>query len=462
MKLKLGFYLSIILLVLQSYQEKQSIEPELDGVWNSIGYGLQLVIADSSITIYDTFENGCVLNAVLPISILENYYEVTKLTSDSLEVKLGFTKYGFIRSTSKLSLCKENSDDDNPVSNFDALWHTFNENYASFNLRGIDWEEMKLKYRHKLNAQSTDLELYSVLEEMTSELKDGHVSIQKPESLEDDIATDGTNTNQLRELVISEINSKYLDSVKTYNKGNVNWSIIDNKIGYVQINDFEDLANYQIDENLSTEEFWNEYWEKAGESGRYSLDVLTGFEKQLTTIFDDIRNTKVCIIDIRFNGGGFDQAGLEVLRFFTNKRTIAFSKKARFENGFTEKQTVYFEPNTNQYAGDVYILTSHQTASASETFVIASLNLPNVKRIGSNTEGVLSDVLSKKLPNGWEYTLSNEIYESADGINYERNGIPPDYDLNYSQNAKDFYTNMLLELKKEDRAIEKVIELNGE
>jgi len=91
-----------------------------------------------------------VLNAVLPISILENYYEVTKLTSDSLEVKLGFTKYGFIRSTSKLGVCRENSDDDNPVSNFDALWHTFNENYASFNLRGIDWEEMKLKYRHKL------------------------------------------------------------------------------------------------------------------------------------------------------------------------------------------------------------------------------------------------------------------------------------------------------------------------
>jgi C-terminal processing protease CtpA/Prc len=396
----------------------------------------------------------------LPKSMLKSYYEVIKFTSDSLQIKFGFTKYDFIRATSKSRVCTENSVDNNPVSNFDALWQTFNENYSSFNLRGIDWKKMKLKYRSKLNSQSTDLELYSVLKEMTSELKDGHVSIQKPESLEDEIKANGTDTAELRELVISEINSKYLDSLRTYNKGKVNWGIINKRIGYIQINDFEDLANYQIDENLSTEEFWDEYWKKAGESESYLKDVLSGFDNQLTTIFDDIKNTRICIIDIRFNGGGFDQAGLEVLSFFTEKKTIAFSKKAKFKNGFTEKQNIYFEPNKNQYFGNLYILTSHQTASASETFLIASLNLPNEKRIGSNTAGILSDVLSKKLPNGWEYTLSNEIYESADGVNYERNGIPPDYDLNYSQNAEDFYNNLLLELKKEDGAIEKVIELN--
>ena len=181
----------------------------------------------------------------LPKAFLENYYEISKLTSDSLEVKLGFTKYGFIRSTSKSEVCNENSVDDNPVSNFDALWDTFDENYASFNLREIDWEKMKEKYRPKLNAQSTDGELHAVLKEMISELKDGHVSIELPDSLEDEIGNNGTDNGELRELVISEINSKYLDSVKTYNKGKVNWAIINNKIGYIQINDFEDLANYQ-------------------------------------------------------------------------------------------------------------------------------------------------------------------------------------------------------------------------
>lgn len=402
MRLKYTFYLLIILLGLQACQEKQSVEPKLEGVWNSIRYGLQLIISDRTAQVYDTNEKGCVLNTELPKYFIEDFYEVTKLTNDSLEVKLGFTKYAFIRSNSNTIICQENSVDDNPLSNFGALWHTFNENYSSFELRGIDWQEMKNKYRTKLNAQSTDLELYSVLKAMTGELKDAHVSLEKPESLEVEIDTNGVDTDELRVLVISEINAKYLGSLKTYNKGNINWGVINKQIGYVQINDFEDLANYHIDENLSTEEFWEKYWEKAEESERYSKDVLSSFERQLNTIFDDIKNTNICIIDVRFNGGGFDQAGLEVLSHFTDKKVMAFSKKARFENGFTEKQTIYIEPNKNQYTGDLYLLTSNQTASASETFVIASLNLANTKRIGSNTEGILSDVLSKKLPNGWE------------------------------------------------------------
>ncbi len=462
MKLKLILYLSIIQLTFYTCQKEQSVKPKLEGVWNSIGYGHQLIITDSTISLYDTYKNGCVLNENLPKELLENYYEITKLTSDSLEVQLGFTKYGFVRSTSKSKICQEKSVDNNPVSNFNALWRTFDENYASFNLRGINWKRMKEKYRPKLNSHSTDLELYSVLKEMTSELKDGHVSIEIPDSLKNKNKDNGTKSDGLRELVISKINSKYLDSVKTYNKGKVNWGIINNKIGYIQINDFEDLANYQIDENLSQEEFWNEYWKKAGESENYRKEVLSSFETLLTDIFNDLKNTKVCIIDVRFNWGGFDQAGLEVLSFFTHNKTIAFSKKARFQNGFTKKQTIYIEPNNSQYNGDLFILTSPQTASASETFALASLNLPNTKRIGSNTAGVFSDILSKKLPNGWKYTLSNEIYESASGINYERIGIPADYKLDYSKKTTEFYNNLLEEIKTSgDRAIEKVLELKG-
>ena len=46
------------------------------------------------------------------------------------------------------------------------------------------------------------------------------------------------------------------------------------------------------------------------------------------------------------------------------------------------------------------------------------------------------------------------------GRNYEMSGIPPDYKFNYSRNAREFYLNLLTELKTNDRAIEKVIELN--
>ena len=221
------------------------------------------------------------------------------------------------------------------------------------------------------------------------------------------------------------------------------------------------MANYNISNELTPEEFDEQYWENADRSLNYAKDVLTSFKKQMAIIYDDIKNTEYCIIDVRFNGGGFDQIGLEILSYFTNKKRIAFLKKARFANEFTSTQSIYIEPSGQSYKGKLYLLTSPLTASASETFILASQNIENAIRIGSNTEGILSDVLSKRLPNGWEYRLSNEIYENVNGRNYEMSGIPPDYKFNYSRNAREFYLNFLTELKTNDKAIEKVIELNG-
>jgi hypothetical protein len=181
-------------------------------------------------------------------------------------------------------VCKESSETKNPLVNFDALWNTFNENYPSFELRQIDWKKAKEKYRTQINSQATDLELYSVLEQMTSELNDGHVSIEIPEILEDHIEEDEDDSEELRELVISAINLKYVENLKTYNKGNINWGLINGDIGYIQINDFEDLANYGINQDLSTEEFWDEYWKEAEESENYPKDVFDSFKGQMTQI----------------------------------------------------------------------------------------------------------------------------------------------------------------------------------
>ena len=115
-------------------------------------------------------------------------------------------------------------------------------------------------------------------------------------------------------------------------------------------------------------------------------------------------------------------------------------------------------PSKNNFTGKIYILTSHATASASELLVLGAKELPNSKIIGSTTEGIFSDILSKKLPNGWTYGLSNMIYETMDGVSYENIGIEPDYKLDYPVNSKDFYEYLLADLKDGDDAIEKVIQ----
>lgn len=435
-------------------------EPELSGVWDSNGYGKQMIVADSTVTLYDTFSGGCTLFAELARKNFEERAEILHFTTDSLELKTGLTVYEFIRTDPDIPACTEQLAEDNPLSNFDALWNTFNENYSSFDLRDVEWDTLRAHYRPMLTKQSSASELYSVLNRMVSELNDGHVFIEAPDSVQNNRDTSsGIGIAALRDTVISKINGRYLDEPKHYNKGHITWGTIDGNTGYIQINNFEDLADYQISDSLSQEAFWEAYWEAAGESRDYTKDALEGLNNQMEVIMKDLQSTAFCIIDVRFNSGGFDQAGLNVLRFFTNQRTFAYTKKARDDNGFTGKQKVYIDTTPAHYENQLFILTSHQTASASETFVLASMNLPGLARIGSTTAGVFSDVLLKRLPNGWQYGLSNEVYESPGGVSYEMIGIPPDYTIDYAKDGGAFYRNVTANIDTGDRALQKAIEL---
>ena len=55
--------------------------------------------------------------------------------------------------------------------------------------------------------------------------------------------------------------------------------------------------------------------------------------------------------------------------------------------------------------------------------------LPNVTHVGETTRGALSDVLSMTLPNGWELSLSSEVYEDHRGVLWEGKGIAPEIEI---------------------------------
>ena len=55
--------------------------------------------------------------------------------------------------------------------------------------------------------------------------------------------------------------------------------------------------------------------------------------------------------------------------------------------------------------------------------------LPYVKQIGENTNGIFSPMLGKRLPNGWEISLSDGQTVSAKRVNYEGRGVPVDVEV---------------------------------
>ncbi|HBO53432.1 MAG TPA: hypothetical protein DD471_15700, partial [Planctomycetes bacterium] len=64
-----------------------------------------------------------------------------------------------------------------PEKVFEELWGVFNERYAFFKLRGVDWKAQYRKHRPRVSAKTTDDELFRILSELLAPLKDGHVTL---------------------------------------------------------------------------------------------------------------------------------------------------------------------------------------------------------------------------------------------------------------------------------------------
>ena len=77
----------------------------------------------------------------------------------------------------------------------------------------------------------------------------------------------------------------------------------------------------------------------------------------------------------------------------------------------------------------------------------------NARRIGTPTSGALSTALEKTLPNGWVYSISNEIYMDTGGVSYEYNGVPVDYPLEYLEDRQAFFRSVVNDLKADKELI---------
>jgi C-terminal processing protease CtpA/Prc len=137
------------------------------------------------------------------------------------------------------------------------------------------------------------------------------------------------------------------------------------------------------------------------------------------------------VIDVRLRNGGSDMHGVTVASRLANERYLAYRVKARNDaldpSRFTAPQEIWVPINQGRrFGGKIVLLTGPDTISAQETFVMALMGRrPEVIRIGDNTQGVFSDELIRKLPNGWQFGLPNEVFMTEAGECFDGRGIPP-------------------------------------
>jgi hypothetical protein len=454
----------------QTNQKETTIKEKinLEGNWEYLGFGRARTIGDSIVKSYHISSVGNVQMSDNTIENFTKYFTIDTLSNDTILLKDGVKVFKLFRSNTDFEKQVHSELANDPKYNFEVLWSTFNEQYCYFKERNIDWNDIYKKYEPQVTTDTKPLELYLIFEKMLGEVNDGHISINVPDELEEAYENQLANNEEemdeeipggLEKKIKKLIIEKHLPSVDSFNQGELKWGFVNKDIAYIQTTNMISWAHYPIADSLSKKQFWGEWWDRLNQADNYHDDVAKGSRFMMDSIVNSIGSAKACIIDLRFNGGGFDDASVEILNHFVNKETDICTKKVRLGKGFTEKQVMTLIPSTNTFKGQLFILTSHETASAAELLVLGSKEIPNAKSIGSTTEGVFSDILNKKLPNGWTYGLSNMIYESLDGVSYEEIGMTPDYKIAYPVKTKDFYEYLLTDLEDGDDAIQKVIEI---
>jgi C-terminal processing protease CtpA/Prc len=112
---------------------------------------------------------------------------------------------------------------------------------------------------------------------------------------------------------------------------------------------------------------------------------------------------------------------------------VAFHRRTKIGPGkddFSPLRTWHLEPQGDRrFTGPIVLLTSDSVFSGGEAFALAIRELPHVTIVGDRTNGIFSYTLDKKLPNGWKYCLSHQVYYSADMVCYEGEGVPVDIEL---------------------------------
>ncbi|MGK5547996.1 S41 family peptidase [Streptomyces sp. URMC 127] len=416
----------------------------LDGVWRMDGYGTVAVVEDGGrrLRTYETTAVSCLPGALTasrtdPSGPFRQGGEpdVTVTARGRDTARLAFADNVGHRTLHRVPALPDrcaNAPAPDPKAHvdprvvFDTFWQTYAENYPFFAARHVDWNAVRDRYRPKVTAGTGEAELFRILSDMIRPLYDGHTGLVDPQRpaeylftghRQDTVVPGETARKRIDEAVAASVAKAGAAGQRSWAGGRITYAELPGRTGFLRITSF---LNY-------------------GEGDGYEADKAA-LRTALDEVFTTARTTgpdalRGLVLDLRLNGGGSDRLALDVAERLTARPYTAYLKHARNDAAdprkFTPAEPVRVTPHDGPvYTGPLTVLTGRLTMSAGETLTQALLQRgPKPALVGENTQGLFSDRLMRKLPNGWLFWLPNEEFLSArDGrTTYDGAGIPPEF-----------------------------------
>lgn len=283
-----------------------------------------------------------------------------------------------------------------PAMVFEELWGRVDQQYALFDVKGVDWDSVHDCYAPMVaDERIGDDSLFGVLARMLGTLRDGHVNLVAPfdvsHSEEIFLQTYGRRNIDMQVVALNYLTAGY------HSAGGFAYNTIrDGQVVYVRYSSFSNSAETAL---------------------------LDGITKRYP-------EAKGMILDIRQNGGGSVANLWKILALLPARHQLLYRTQIKSGPGhedFSEVEEVYsaFTNDYGPYEKPVVVLTDRGSYSASSFFALCCKAYDNVTLVGDTTGGGLGLPNGGELSNGWTYRFPVTRTIAPDGKNYE-NGVPPD------------------------------------
>lgn len=424
------------------------------------------------------------------------------------------------------------------VFGLSKFWQEVNYNFIYLNkVDRIMWDNRYKELIGIVQNTKNDYEYYHELQKFCALLKDGHTNVYFPKGIEQMNTMFGeyrlfikniegkaiivrTNLSKKEEIPfgseIIEVNGKstekfivenvapYISSstdyvLKDWSVTNLlrgmdgeifnikikkpNKKIVDLVLTHKRTEEKEVFPAFEPDKQLLDFKWVNKETAYVSLNSFSNIKIDSLFVEKLPELY----KAKSLIIDLRFNGGGSTNIGIEILKYLTNDTILYGSKqksrlhipafkawgkyvkeKDTINNEWKRKEFLSYNDqfyhdfeyeadtinlNAKRIVVPTVILLGHNTASAAEDFLISADNQKHMIKMGEKSFGSTGQPLVFDLPGGGSARICTKMDTYPDGREFVGYGIKPDIEI--VPNLQDY-------LNKRDITLEKAIKYLNE
>ena len=415
---------------------------EFSGSWQQSGTGRVWQFSKTDFIQYDRNTAGCVLNEQKKLSQVKGLADYLSIRDQKLNFDNDATDSWLFEKLDELPQdCREGNrlSATSPQDSFEFFWHHFNDYYAFFATRDINWQEVYQFYKPQISADATPERLATILGDMVDLFDDSHVAVSDGKDLD----ADGGNLKGLGLEVLKYLVREGVDDISSvlepaYNQqlqgrdqllknyfpeqklithpdsNAMEWAVTSDNVGYLRINRESSILAMQEEDSDSLVQILLD-----------STQDLKDTDVLMQAAMVDLADTDAIIIDLRINSGGYDKVSQKIASYFNDEQREFAVKGIHNKSFVAEPKTLSINAREDAYHKPVYVVTGQNAVSAGEVLALALNSIPHVTTVGQPTNGSISDSLRFRLPNGWRGSLSHEVYRTLEDTLVEGTGVMP-------------------------------------